>query len=107
MKLKAGVELVGLRREMRDGLARIDQVHKDMAGTEATLTSTTGDQHRVKRSAHYRGDAVDVRTWHVDGAEFADKLAEVLGEDFVVLFEVDHIHIHWGPVYAGDDSQSA
>ena len=68
----------------------------------ATITSGTEGQHSVKRSAHYRGDAVDLRTWHVDGQEYADRLSEALGDDYVVLFERDHVHLHWSPVYAGE-----
>ncbi len=103
MKLKDGVELTGLRREIIGAFTVIDQVHQDMSSPqgEATLTSTVEGLHSVKRSAHYSGDAVDVRVWDVDGQAFADALAIELGVNFVVLFENDHVHVHWGPVYAG------
>jgi len=106
MKIKEGVEMRGLRREIRDAMTTIDHVHADMSAPqgEATITSGTEGRHSVKRSAHYRGDAVDVRTWDVDGQAFADRLAADLGENFVVLFERDHVHVHWGPVYAGESS---
>lgn len=102
MKLKDGVDLVGLSREMHSGLGGIDRAHFDLTGEQATLTSTTEGRHSVKRSAHYRGDAVDVRIWNVDGFRFRDMIAENIGADYVVLLESDHIHVHWGPVYAGE-----
>ncbi len=106
MKLKENVDISGLRREIRGAFGAMDRVHMDLTQVrgerlEAIVTSATGGLHSVKRSAHYRGDAVDLRTWHVDGQEYADKLTEVLGADFVVLFERDHVHVHWSPVWSG------
>lgn len=102
MKLKDGVELDGLGREIRSAFTAIDRVHRELCGQEAIVTSTTEGKHSVKRSAHYRGDAVDLRTWHVDGDQYARDLVEQLGDDYVVLHEGDHVHVHWGPVYAGE-----
>lgn len=99
MKLKDGVTYVGLSREMVEAFAKIDIVHLDQAGTEATVTSTLEGQHSAVRSAHYRGDAVDLRTWHVEPTVFAAALTDALGEDFVVIEERDHVHVHWSPVY--------
>lgn len=105
MKLKENVDISGLRREIKGAFVAIDQAHQELAGQEAIVTSATGGRHSVKRSAHYRGDAIDLRTWYVDGQEYADRLTEVLGPDFVVLFETDHVHVHWSPVWPGSDTQ--
>jgi len=102
MRLKDGVDLVGLRREMREAFGAIDRTHQALADREATITSTTEGRHSVKRSAHYRGDAVDVRTWHVDGEKFKSALVDALGPDYVVILESDHMHVHWGPVFDGE-----
>lgn len=102
MKVKVGVDLAGLRREIQSAFPAIDRVHKELSGLEATITSATEGKHSVKRSAHYRGDAVDLRTWNVNGDTFADELREALGADYVVIHEADHVHLHWGPVYAGE-----
>ena len=100
MKLKDGVSFDGLRDEIRAAFPTIDQVHQDMTGTDATATSTCEGKHSATRSAHYRGDAVDLRTWYVDAAhEFGHALTEALGGDFVVLIEATHIHVHWSPIY--------
>ena len=101
MKIKDGVDVRELRPGIRSAFVQVDRIHKELANQEATITSGTEGRHSVKRSAHYRGDAVDLRVWHVDGQEYADKLAEALGDDYVVLFEGDHVHLHWSPVYAG------
>ena len=100
MKVKDGVDLAGLRREIQTAFPAIDRIHRELSGDiEATITSATEGRHSVKRSAHYRGDAVDLRTWDVDGERYARDLVEQLGDDFVVIHEGDHVHVHWGPVY--------
>ena len=104
MKVKDGVDLDELRDEMRAACPIIDEVHQELAQREAIATSTKDGKHSVKRSAHYRGDAVDLRTWYADGDEFAIQLRLALGENFVVLHESDHVHVHWSPVYVGDTS---
>ena len=100
MKFKTGVSPQGLRRPIREALPTIDEIHQDLSGgKEAVVTSTTEGKHSVPRSAHYRGDAVDLRTWHVDPHDYAERIKAALGDDFVVLVEATHIHCHWGPVY--------
>ena len=95
MKFKTGVNPSGLRAGLtqpwpkgsgrKSALDIIDEVHRELTGQEATVTSTTEGKHSVKRSAHYRGDAVDLRVWHVPTMlEYADKLEAALGDDFYV-----------------------
>ena len=100
MKLKDGVTLDGLRAEIQAAFPMIDRIHQGMTGTEATATSTTEGKHSATRSAHYRGDAVDLRTWYVDSAtEYGHAITDALGPDYVVLIEATHIHVHWSPLY--------
>ena len=99
MELKGGVTLDGLGREIRYAFNAMDRVHLDQAGTEATVTSTVEGEHSAVRSAHYRGDAVDLRIWHVEPDVFAAALTEALGEDYVVIEERDHVHVHWSPIF--------
>ena len=99
MKLKDGVSLEGLRDEIRATFPAIDRIHENLADQEATITSTKDGKHSASRSAHYRGDAIDLRTWHVDGEEYQQQLTLELGSDFVVILERDHMHVHWSPVY--------
>lgn len=89
MKFKPGVSEQGLRKEIRGKLDVIDHIHKKLAGgQEAVCTSARDGKHRVKRSAHYRGDAVDVRIWYVPSMlAFADEIQDALGKHFVVFPE--------------------
>jgi hypothetical protein len=71
--------------------------------TDQELVVTSGSEaikHSVPRSAHHRGDAWDIRRWYLGerAADYAAELAEILGTDWVVLLESDHIHAHWAPV---------
>jgi len=101
MRTKAGVDLRTLSAEAWYAAHIADQVHRNIAGREVVITSANDGKHQVERSAHYRGDAIDVRIWYVpDPQAFADRLREDLGADYVVLLESDHIHIHWNPASA-------
>lgn len=79
-----------------------DQVHQEMVGAEVVITSAKDGKHRVERSAHYRGDAIDVRIWYIEGQEleFVSRVRTALGLEYVVILESDHVHIHWSPTYA-------
>lgn len=96
------VNLAGLSSRAWWAAHIADQIHQHMAGREVVITSAKDGKHRVERSAHYRGDAIDVRIWHVEGQEleFVARLRNALGNDYVVILEKDHIHIHWSPTYA-------
>lgn len=100
VEFKTGVNPSGLRQPIKDALPAINDVHKSLSdGLNAVVTSTIEGKHSVPRSAHYRGDAVDLRIWDVDPEEYAAKLEEVLGKDFVVVLESTHVHVHWSPIY--------
>lgn len=106
MKFKTGVSPQGLRRPIREALPTIDEIHKGLSGgKEGVVTSTTDGKHSVPRSAHYRGDAVDLRIWHVDAEEYAERIREALGEDFVVIVESTHVHCHWSPLYTEESRE--
>jgi len=107
---KEGVDPLGLSAPAWYGLHIADGVHKQLTGQEVTCTSTTEGTHSVLRSMHYtgaygagHGRAFDVRIWAFkDGPrlpEFVRRLKEELGDDYYVLLEKTHIHIHWGPVH--------
>ena len=85
------------------GLVVADRLHNFYVSGVNELVITSGSEaiaHSVRRSAHHRGDAWDVRRWYLAdrAAEFTDELAELLGRDWVVILEGNHIHAHWGPV---------
>ena len=110
IKVKPGASIVGLRGPMLEKLYDIDSVFEQY-GVDTVITSGMERfRHSVKRSAHYRGDAVDLRSKHLKSTaqkyEVLLKLESILGDDFVVLFEneglpQEHYHVHWGPVFEG------
>jgi len=65
-----------------------------------TLTSVT-DSHKDKPSSlHNVGMAFDMRTWEMSGnekAKFSSELRNLLGEEYDVVEEGNHIHIEFDP----------
>jgi hypothetical protein len=76
---------------------------------EVTITSGNDGKH-LKRSKHYRNQAIDIRTWgnnpnfvYIDDFPSAKNsiiadLGRLLGEDYqIVWHNRDHLHIEWDP----------
>lgn len=87
------------------GLAMADRLHGFFVAGQHELVITSGTEaiaHSVPRSAHHRGDAWDIRRWYLEtrAAEFVRELGELLGDDWIVILEGNHIHAHWAPMYA-------
>ena len=105
IKKDDSVEL-NLREEIAGAAARLSVWHEAVTGRDLVVTSGSEKiQHRVKRSAHYRGDAIDIRNWDLkvldpDLAKWTSVIEYLLGPDFVVINENTHYHIHWGPVFS-------
>jgi len=107
IKSKRGVSIDNCRPEILIALISVDPIYAKH-GVDTVVTSGSEPyKHSALRSAHYRGDAVDLRIKNVE----VDKRARVfqaikrkLGPDFVVLHEGkgkawEHIHIHWSPIF--------
>lgn len=65
---------------------------------DLTLTSVT-DSHKPP-SLHPLGYAFDMRTWGMSGTEkakFGDELTDLLGAEYDVVVEEDHIHVEFDP----------
>jgi hypothetical protein len=110
MNFKSGVDPRYLSAPAWHGLWIADKEYQLQTDEEATCTSTGESKHSKERSRHYTGaygfgysHAFDLRIWvFVDEDEttnFALGLKSSLGEDYVVVVESDHIHVHWSPVY--------
>lgn len=97
------VDTDALRTPMSQQLGKLGMWHRSVASLPLVVTSAAEPiEHSVPRSAHYRGDAIDIRIWHLPDVPAAvEELKELLGPDYVVLQEPTHIHIHWSPVFHG------
>ena len=103
MLLKSGVSIDGCRAEILiAAITIIDPTFKEH-GQEGVVTSGTEKYyHSVKRSTHYKGDALDWRHRFFDlptKNKVLQELTKRLGKHFVVVLESTHFHIHFAPVY--------
>ena len=100
---KDEVNISGLSTEMRRALGLIAvgwtiTFPEDHDGL--TITSAQDGKH-MEKSKHYQGDAIDVRVFDVGNdtanTKFVPLIRVILGKDFDVIFEQDHIHIEYDP----------
>ena len=96
MRVKNNVEyhLEGLVKILLVG----EKVYNRM-GKELVITSLMEGKHK-RNSKHYIGDAADFRTWYFTPPEMLDvveQLRNLLGGDYDVVLEPDHIHVEYDP----------
>ena len=101
-QLKAGVKWVDMDPTFSYDLSRWIQVAdyiQNICIGVPTITSTRSDKHSIN-SLHYMGKAVDLRIndWkeHVFGECYCKTIAWILGSNWLVVLENDHIHIQLG-----------
>jgi hypothetical protein len=104
MVVKDGVSLEGCRPEILAAAITIIAPVFLKHDRIAVITSGTENvKHSAKRSAHYRGDALDFRSRFFPTiekkVEVMEELQEALGPNFVVVLESTHYHIHYAPIY--------
>ena len=98
LALKPGVRITGMRPEILLAAVAAERVYQ-AAGHDMVITACVDGKH-VAGSLHYTGAAIDVRTRDVAPAEVTKLIARIkdcLGDDFDVVFEVDHIHVEFQP----------
>ena len=99
MKIKQGVNLLGIRNETNVGMMVAEAVLAEY-GQELVITSAVDGRHK-RASAHASGRAFDVRIWTLQAdnteTEATQSLQVALGSEFDVVEESDHIHIEWDP----------
>lgn len=99
MRIKAGVVLWDMEPYLVDAFPLINDVSRMVCGRDAVITSGREGTH-MDGSLHYEGAAIDLRIWYMlpgKQREYADVLAEVLGDDFDVVLESNHIHVEYDP----------
>lgn len=95
MLIKAGVDISKLNREIRRALPKIQNVLM-RHGIEFVITSTYEGTHG-DGSLHYCNDAIDCRGPKVGGGDCEKHLKVILGKDYDVVSESDHIHVEFDP----------
>ena len=96
--IKKGVKARGVRPEIVLAIQEAREVYRDL-DAELVITSLLDSKH-MKDSLHYNGLAVDLRTRHLsqaDRATAAARLRLVLGPEYDVVRESEHIHVEHEP----------
>lgn len=102
--IKKGVEVDGLRKEIKKTFPTIADIYNDVSGERPTITAGTDGTH-MKGSLHYKGQAIDLRSKNLKEEQkdlvFAE-LKKRLGKDYDVLLEDrgmpnEHFHIEYDP----------
>jgi len=95
MLIKAGVDISRLRPEIRKRLNEIAKIIWSCNEGEMVITSTYEGYHS-EGSLHYANLAVDIRKNKARILSY-NEIKQVLGEDYDVILEGDHIHIEYDP----------
>ena len=94
--IKHGVDLRGLSPQMAIAYTIACRCYGQY---DCVITSANDSKHGPN-SLHYKGQALDLRTRHLNGQGLQavyHKLKESLGEQFDVVLEADHIHLEYDP----------
>jgi len=107
IKIKTGASIDGCNPDILRALIKVAPIYEKQ-GVDTVVTSGSEHyKHNALRSAHYRGDAIDLRIKSIDAIKRSNVLAAIkrkLGKHYVVLHEGEgyareHIHIHWSPIF--------
>ena len=94
--IKSGVDLRGLTPQMAIAYTIACRCYGQY---DCVITSASDGKHGPN-SLHYNGQALDLRTRHINGQGLqlvVDKLKEALGSQFDVVLESDHMHVEFDP----------
>ena len=94
-QLKDGVVWQDMHPKIEDALQLIEQAYKEF-NTELVVTSARDGKH-MTGSLHYEGKAIDTRTWSVLN-NLVRRIKALLGPDYDVVLEADHIHLEISPL---------
>lgn len=97
MKIKSGVELTDMHPSTIKMDDAVEQAMREV--TEPVITSGRDGRHSPK-SLHYEGKAKDYRTRYLARTSqitFRNRVKEILGRDYDVVLESDHLHVEFDP----------
>ena len=109
MRLKnERVRMVGMHPALIEAIFSIDDYLRNWLGYDPVITSANDSAPGRKRnSAHYRGMAVDFRTWTTDTSglqlpwdkknKLENEIRHILGRNFDVLGRSVNLHIEYDP----------
>jgi hypothetical protein len=84
---------------IKKAIKLVDSASKSTTGKEIVITSGLDGKHS-RKSLHYSGNAFDIRTFIYTTSEvnkLIPALKLVLGSDYDVVYEGNHIHIEYDP----------
>jgi len=97
ISIKKGVRIRAMQPSCVLGIILAGGVYEAYGMPEMVVTSICEGHHK-RGSAHYTGNAFDLRIWGVGAPEeLVRNLKSVLEEEFDVVLEKDHIHIEYDP----------
>ena len=98
VRMKRGVVLMG-REPCIFEMIQAARIAYGKLGKDVVITSCVDGTHSTK-SLHYHGRALDFRTSHLTDSqrvEITDDLKVLLGDDYDVCFEGNHLHLELDP----------
>lgn len=97
--IKLGVDVRGIRPEILLAIQEAREIFR-LFKVNLVITSVLDGRHGGPSSLHHSGLAVDLRTRHLEKSDrpvVAKDLARILGRQYDVVLEKDHIHIEFDP----------
>lgn len=105
IKFKKGVKVEGLQPEIVAVFTTLNTVFMNYCSSCTITSGTDKVQKRASDSKHPRGYAIDIRIRHLDEyavAGIVDDLKQHLTDEYTVILNEDHIHLHFNPSTLND-----
>ena len=96
----ASVSIVDLDHRLFVAYGVALAVYDDLGNSRNCVVTSGNDAYHKKGSKHYTDQAIDLRVWGFDDRQRRSAhvwIAKVLGRDFDVVDEIDHLHLEWDP----------
>ena len=101
IRMKKGVNLINLSREMREILPKVCKACTFINGKDYIVTITSGnDGKHMENSKHYENNAIDIRIKDMEINRHVGttlRIRKEIGKKYDVILEKTHIHIEYDP----------